>query len=396
MGGNLFKSKIIILKSFKRSVILLSFLFILPLISCSSISSVNTVLTDTSSYSTTTSKEYNAIYDDFKYSIFRLDSKNNDGLTVKQGTGYILKEDGTFITNAHVLEDAWNAEGRFDGFEFGYDVEGICYYNEDIDLAVGKLNIIDDFKPVPVEFSEDYYEDDVIYSIGYPSYATEAKITEGIILSTYYTSDIYDMVYIRTNSLIKHGNSGGILASEDGKVLGITSVSFSDDTFGSIRSVEYSEWQTNEIDNLVSLTKYFHPSEDIYLDKYNIEDYFTINLSFVDIIHYEENCSLLINYMVDIYPDVSLESIGKTSDIFIALEIRVDYHYYYIYYDKSLNYEIVHGYNEVALSFLINGPFLIEHFERSMTIIYENDDVVTISDISYSIVFAEGYIRVYD
>ena len=71
---------------------------------------------------------------------------------------------------------------------------------------------------------------------------TEAKITEGIILSTYYTSDIYDMVYIRTNSLIKHGNSGGILASEDGKVLGITSVSFSDDTFGSIRSVEYSDY----------------------------------------------------------------------------------------------------------------------------------------------------------
>ena len=219
-------------KILKRSMIVLSFLFFIALVSCAESTIVANRPTTRTTYETTTNKPaQNAIVDDFKASVFRLDIKNNDNITYKQGTGYVLKEDGTFVTNAHVLEEGWEAFGRFDESQFSYEVEGIYFYDEELDIAIGKLKIEDDFELVPVEFADEYYVGDLVYSIGYPNHAVEAKVSEGKIISTYYTSNIFDMIYIRTDSFVQNGNSGGILTSEDGKVIGMTSVSFSDNTF---------------------------------------------------------------------------------------------------------------------------------------------------------------------
>jgi len=387
----LFNKKKLIYNILRRSMIILSSVLIMFLISCTSTSNLDTQITIDSSVPTTRSLEQSFIYDTFKSSVFRIDSKNYDGLTVKQGTGYILKADGTFVTNAHVIKNVWTAKARFDVSDRVYNVEGIYYYDEESDIAIGKLELVGDFEPIPIEFADEYNLNDIVYSVGYPNYAEEAVITEGEILSTYFTSDIYNMVYIRTDSVIRHGSSGGILASADGKVLGITSVSFSDGTFGSIRGIEYSTWQTDEPDNLLSLTNYFHPSYDILINKDNFEDYFTIRVDEISAIYDEEAGTILINYLINGDPDIELELIEDYSYIFVALSLRVDY-----YYLDSINYELKHHYTEAAVSLRLDGYYINDHEEEEITIYYDADDIITSYTYTYNIVFVEGYVTIYE
>ena len=371
---------------YKVSITLLFMFFFMVILSCDN----NPIDTQVTSEIVTQDPELNEIYNTFKNSIFRLDIINNQNMTVKQGTGFILNEEGFFITNAHVLEDGWRAIARFDGNNQKYYVEGILYFDDYNDIAIGKVDIYDDFDIKPVEFSEDYQVNDVVYSIGYPNYAPEALVTTGNIISTYYTSDIYHMLYIKTDSLIKNGNSGGILATETGKVIGITSVGFSDETFGSIRSVEFSSWEEYQLEDIITLSDYFHPYDEIELTNANFNDYFVIEVKEANFRYDLEHANLILDYELNIYPKSYLEIKGINEAIFVALNVEIDYEYQY--YNNEKVYE---NQTEIFFSINLNRIRLKQKFIGSQIVRHDIDSIIGSIDKSHSFVYVEGVVFIY-
>ena len=135
------------------------------------------------------------------------------------GSGFIIKADGTIVTNNHVIEDADDIEVYLtDGTRLPAKLIGA---DEKADLAVLK---IDAGHPLPfVEFgdSDTALVGDWVMAIGNP-FGLGGSVTLGIVSAR--DRDIQSGPYddfIQTDAAINQGNSGGPLFDMDGKVVGI-------------------------------------------------------------------------------------------------------------------------------------------------------------------------------
>jgi len=141
--------------------------------------------------------------------------------TQSLGSGVFVHEDGTVVTNYHVVKDATtifvitrdnaNYEAEFIGGD------------EAIDLAV--LKIKDDNKKFPAATlgtSSDIMLGEPIIAIGNP-YGLSSSVTTGVISATARMMNIGNnySVFIQTDALINPGNSGGPLININGEVIGI-------------------------------------------------------------------------------------------------------------------------------------------------------------------------------
>ena len=135
------------------------------------------------------------------------------------GSGFIIKSDGTIVTNNHVIEDADDIEVYLtDGTRLPAKLIGA---DEKADLAVLK---IDAGHPLPfVEFgdSDTALVGDWVMAIGNP-FGLGGSVTLGIVSAR--DRDIQSGPYddfIQTDAAINQGNSGGPLFDMNGKVVGI-------------------------------------------------------------------------------------------------------------------------------------------------------------------------------
>jgi serine protease Do len=141
--------------------------------------------------------------------------------TQSLGSGVFVHEDGTVVTNYHVVKDATtifvitrdnaNYEAEFIGGD------------EAIDLAV--LKIKDDNKKFPAATlgtSSDIMLGEPIIAIGNP-YGLSSSVTTGVISATARMMNIGNnySVFVQTDALINPGNSGGPLININGEVIGI-------------------------------------------------------------------------------------------------------------------------------------------------------------------------------
>jgi serine protease Do len=135
------------------------------------------------------------------------------------GTGFILRDDGTIVTNNHVVRGAQSIRVRLsDGREFDASILGA---DPETDVAV--LHI--DAKGLPAAKlmeSKDIEVGDWVLALGSP-FGLEQTVTAGIIsakgrdhvgLATFEN-------YLQTDAAINPGNSGGPLCSLDGAVVGM-------------------------------------------------------------------------------------------------------------------------------------------------------------------------------
>ncbi len=143
------------------------------------------------------------------------------------GSGVIVGDSGTIITNHHVIEGADEITVVLsDRREFEASVLGT---DEKTDLAVLKVDNGGEVFPF-LEFgdSDDLEVGDLVLAIGNP-FGVGQTVTSGIVSALARTQvGISDLnFFIQTDAAINPGNSGGALITMDGRLVGVNSAIFS-------------------------------------------------------------------------------------------------------------------------------------------------------------------------
>ena len=134
------------------------------------------------------------------------------------GSGFIIKKDGTVVTNNHVIANADGIIVRVNQKEYEAKVLGADPYS---DVAVLKIQSSEKFKPVEFGNSDKARVGEWVVAIGNP-FGLGGTVTSGIISARNRDINLtrYDD-FIQTDASINQGNSGGPLFNMDGDVIGI-------------------------------------------------------------------------------------------------------------------------------------------------------------------------------
>jgi serine protease Do len=162
--------------------------------------------------------------DDFAQKYFRRRMPQpRVGKETSMGSGVLIREDGTILTNAHVVKGASEIvaklpDGRtFKATSFAAD--------EEVDLAVVKI----EGKELPVATLGDSDALEVgqwVLAIGNP-FGLEHTVTAGVISAFRRNGGATQENFIQTDAAINPGNSGGPLVDLRGRVIGINTSIYS-------------------------------------------------------------------------------------------------------------------------------------------------------------------------
>jgi 2-alkenal reductase len=151
------------------------------------------------------------------------------------GSGFVVDADGYIATNAHVITSDSGAKARQvyvkfgDGNELGARIAGI-----DLDSDVGLVKVDPTqlrgpgakLVPVPFGSTAELQVGDPVVAIGSP-FGEQQSLSVGVVSAL--NRDIQSLTNfdignaIQTDAAINHGNSGGPLLDDNGKVIGINS-----------------------------------------------------------------------------------------------------------------------------------------------------------------------------
>ena len=147
------------------------------------------------------------------------------------GSGFIIKENGTVITNNHVIANAEEILVRIDNKDYKAKVLGADPY---MDIAVLKMETKEKFTPVKFGDSDKARVGDWVVAIGNP-FGLGGTVTSGIISARNRDINLtrYDD-FIQTDASINQGNSGGPLFNLQGEVIGINTAIIAPGQSGSI------------------------------------------------------------------------------------------------------------------------------------------------------------------
>jgi serine protease Do len=161
-------------------------------------------------------------YEFFRH--FRMPQQRGEQRVRGQGSGFIVREDGLILTNAHVVNDAEEVTVRLnDKREFKAKVLGA---DKNSDVAVLKIEARN-LPTVKIGNSTDTRVGEWVLAIGSP-FGFESSATAGIVSakSRSLPDDSY-VPFIQTDVAVNPGNSGGPLFNMDGEVIGINSQIYS-------------------------------------------------------------------------------------------------------------------------------------------------------------------------
>ncbi|MBE5757274.1 MAG: trypsin-like peptidase domain-containing protein [Clostridiales bacterium] len=249
-------------------------------------------------------------------SIVEIYSYDIDGTTLlSQGSGFFIDENGTFITNAHVVKDCYFLKASYELTT--YDVKFIHVYNETLDYAICKIDM--PLKSIPVEFATDVNVGDVVYALGYPN--GNLSFTKGQITSTNAVDGQKD--FYESTAFIDHGSSGGILSNDKGRILGITTAKFVGDRYLTLKYSEFKE----DISKSYSVSKkpleYFHTVEKVNVTALNVDKYFDVYLT-KDVL---SATSVNYNIKVALKKEYENKKIGIENNLTITLKLKTEYVY---------------------------------------------------------------------
>lgn len=144
------------------------------------------------------------------------------------GTGVVIKEDGTILTNWHVVDGAPRLTVTFSD---GMDSPAVVISkSEEKDIALIKpLNIPDDLQPATLGSSTQVTLGDEVIAVGFP-FGMGPSVTSGVVsgLDRDFEPDDGPMLHglIQFDAAVNPGNSGGPLANMAGEVLGVVTAIF--------------------------------------------------------------------------------------------------------------------------------------------------------------------------
>jgi serine protease Do len=147
------------------------------------------------------------------------------------GSGFIIRDNGTVITNNHVIANAEDILVRVGDKEYKAEVLGADPY---MDIAVLKMKTKEKFTTVKFGDSDKARVGDWAVAIGNP-FGLGGTVTAGIISARNRDINLtrYDD-FIQTDASINQGNSGGPLFNLEGEVIGINTAIIAPGQSGSI------------------------------------------------------------------------------------------------------------------------------------------------------------------
>jgi serine protease Do len=146
------------------------------------------------------------------------------------GSGFLIRQDGYLVTNAHVVSDAERIQVKLsDGRRFEGRLVGL---DERVDLALVKIEA----KGLPVADLGDSNRlrvGELVLALGHP-FGLEQTVSFGIVSRKGAPLDVaapgFD--FIQTDAAINPGNSGGPLVSMAGEVIGVNSMAARNGSIG--------------------------------------------------------------------------------------------------------------------------------------------------------------------
>ena len=145
---------------------------------------------------------------------FEVRAENTD--TVSTGSGFAISPDGKIVTNYHVVDEAQTISVTdYNGKT--YPVVRVLAFDEELDLAV--LEIAATTIPAELNYA-DYETGSSIYALG-SSIGLTGTFSPGMISAKARRLEGERVIYIQHTAPISHGNSGGPLLDDCGRVLGV-------------------------------------------------------------------------------------------------------------------------------------------------------------------------------
>jgi tetratricopeptide (TPR) repeat protein len=165
-----------------------------------------------------------------KNAIVLLVTQNAKGETIGTGTGFIVKPDGTLITNYHVLVDAVSVEAIFRNGD-RVPVQGVVSLDRSRDFSVLKLEG-DLYSTLEIGDSDRLKEYDYTSVLGYSSQSVQMERggMKGSLLQTYgfilgvHPQAFPGFSYIYTTTPFEPGFSGGPLVNQNNQVVGLATL----------------------------------------------------------------------------------------------------------------------------------------------------------------------------
>lgn len=199
-------------------------------------------------------KSADKIFNDSIYSVVEVKAVTAD-IGESFGSAVFVKNDGTLITNAHVVTYKDNAQYfAFENIEIRFSVENnyrkvtLIKYDLEKDLAILKLNDTNcKFKTVKFGDTKKIKTGEQVFAVGNLS-NVGISLTEGIISNPSLNIDYNGITrnVIQCDLTIAEGNSGGALLDNKGKLIGITTFRLKDNSKNIIYGICY-QVPVNEI-----------------------------------------------------------------------------------------------------------------------------------------------------
>ena len=165
------------------------------------------------------------------------------------GSAVFVKDDGTLVTNAHVVTFTLSQEiVAFENIfirlstENDYRTVSLEKYDLEKDLAILKLSDTDcKFKAIKLGDSSKLKFNDEVYAFGNLN-KVGISLPKGVISNPKINVEYNELTreVIQSDLIIAEGNSGGALVDENGKLIGITTFRLKDTSNDTIYGICYS------------------------------------------------------------------------------------------------------------------------------------------------------------
>jgi S1-C subfamily serine protease len=152
--------------------------------------------------------------------VAQVETRKGDDEYVRQGSGFLVSQDGLIATNYHVIRGAHRGRVIF-GNGSTFPVEGVAAADPEADLAILKIEG-NEFTCLELAPNELPAIGSKVFAIGSPLGLTNS-LSEGLV-SAHRSLGGYGSGLIQTTASISHGSSGGPLLRPDGKVVGVTTL----------------------------------------------------------------------------------------------------------------------------------------------------------------------------
>jgi tetratricopeptide (TPR) repeat protein len=165
-----------------------------------------------------------------KNAIVLLVTKGDKGQTLGTGTGFIVKPDGTLITNYHVLVDAVSVEAIFQNGD-RVPVTGVVSVDRNRDFSIVKLEG-DLYSTLEIGDSDTLKVYDYTSALGYPTQSVQSERDgmRGALLQTYgfvlgiHPQALPGFSFLYNTTPFQPGFSGGPLVDKNNKVVGLATL----------------------------------------------------------------------------------------------------------------------------------------------------------------------------